>query len=102
MAGRPKAASRDMHFVYILRSKSNGRYYIGCTNNLAHRIEQHNAGDNKSTRVGRPWELITYKKFDDQLKAYNEEKLVKAYKGGNAFKKIVYGEVAEWPKATPC
>ena len=31
-----------------------------------------------------------------------EDKMAKSDKGGNAFKKIVNGEVAEWLKATVC
>jgi len=32
--------------------------------------------------------------FKQEKKAYEEEKRIKSYKGGNAFKKIVRGEVA--------
>lgn len=83
-------------FVYILQSLKNKRYYIGCTNNLYNRIEQHNKGYNRSTKYGSPWELICFRKFASQEQAYIHEKLVKSYKGGNAFKKIINGELPEW------
>lgn len=36
-----------------------------------------------------------YGEFDSKQDAYKYEKLVKSYKGGNGFKKILNGEVAE-------
>ena len=89
-------------FVYIIKSKSTLRYYIGCTYSLEKRLEQHNNGENKSTKNGLPWELITYKAVDSQEEAFQLEKLVKSYKGGNSFKKILNGDVAEWSKAPHC
>ncbi|MBI2096105.1 MAG: GIY-YIG nuclease family protein, partial [Candidatus Taylorbacteria bacterium] len=32
-----------MFYVYVLRSLKNGRFYIGCTNNLERRIFEHNS-----------------------------------------------------------
>ena len=90
-----------MHWVYILQNKK-GKYYIGCTNNLSKRIRQHNQGQNKSTALGRPWQLIIFREFGRQIDAYACEKIVKSYKGGNAFKRIINGEVAEWSKAAHC
>lgn len=46
-------------------------------------------GYNTSKRNGCPWELIVYKGFDSQAEAFQTEKKIKSYKGGNAFKKIV-------------
>lgn len=91
-----------MHFVYIIQSQKHNRYYIGCTNNIKTRIKQHNDKQNYSTKNGIPWKLIIYKKFENQQKAYQCEKKIKSYKGGNAFKRLINGEVAEWSKATGC
>lgn len=43
-----------------------------------------------------------YREFESSKDAYDYEKLVKSYKGGNGFKKILNGEVAEWSKALHC
>ena len=98
-----------MHKVYIIQSQKNNRYYIGCTNNLKTRLEQHNKRQNYSTQNGIPWKLIAFKDFENQQEAYDYEKKVKSYKGGNAFKKLVHpamteqdGDVAERSKAAPC
>ncbi|MES1168151.1 MAG: GIY-YIG nuclease family protein, partial [Oleiharenicola lentus] len=40
--------------VYVLRNP-NGRLYIGVTENVAARLEQHNAGESKWTAKFGPW-----------------------------------------------
>ena len=93
----------EMHFyVYILKSIKTSKHYIGCTSNLRERVKQHNTGQNKSTKKDAPWLLLCYRRFDSQEEAYQHEKQVKSYKGGNAFKKIISGGVAEWSKAAVC
>ncbi len=47
-----------MWYVYVLRSKKNGKWYIGSTLNLRKRILSHNVGRNKATKNGAPWGVI--------------------------------------------
>lgn len=54
------------------------------------------------TNNNRPWKLIFYKVCKSIAIARIEEKIVKSYKSGNAFKRIINGEVAEWLKAPHC
>jgi putative endonuclease len=47
-------------WLYLLRS-STGRSYVGISNDLDRRIAQHNGeltGGAKSTRAGRPWQIV--------------------------------------------
>ena len=47
-----------MAWVYILRGAS-GRHYIGSTENLARRLDEHRRGSNHTTRrLGRDIELV--------------------------------------------
>ena len=49
------------YYVYILESEKIGKeLYIGYTNNLRKRLEEHNKGLNKSTKRYSPWKLIYY------------------------------------------
>ncbi len=92
-----------MNCVYIIQSQQNNRYYIGSTNDLNRRIKDHN--DNlgcKYTKFKGPWKLVCYKPLSTIQQARIEEKTIKSYKSGNAFKKIINGEVAEWSKAAHC
>ena len=55
----------DKHYYcYLLQSISHPRRtYFGVTNNLRHRLRQHNgeiSGGAKSTRSGKPWRMIAY------------------------------------------
>jgi len=78
-----------MYYVYILKSESNGKYYIGYTSNLNQRISNHNSGKNVSTKPGIPWKIMYSEKFEDKKLAWLRERQIKSYKGGEAFKKLV-------------
>jgi len=52
-----------MFYVYILKSKSANRFYIGHTNNLKRRLEEHNAGKTSSIKAYIPWEIIYCEEF---------------------------------------
>ena len=64
--------------VYILRSESTGRYYTGSTVNLENRLREHNSGENKSTRRGRPWMVVHVEEVANRSEAYALEKKIKA------------------------
>lgn len=90
-------------FVYILQSEKNSKYYVGSTQNIEQRIIEHNLGfGGQFTKQHKPWRLVCYKKCSSIAEARINEKKVKAYKGGIAFKRIINGEVPEWPKGAAC
>jgi putative endonuclease len=66
--------------VYILQSKTNGRLYIGQTNDLAKRLLEHNEGITKSTKGKGPWELLHFKAFPSRNEAMVFEKKLKNWK----------------------
>lgn len=70
-----------MHYTYILRSKKDGKWYTGCTNDLRKRLRQHNAGYMKATNKRRPFELIYYEACSEQGDAYAREKYLKTGMG---------------------
>ncbi|MGA2405669.1 MAG: GIY-YIG nuclease family protein [Bacteroidales bacterium] len=47
-----------MYTLYILHSKSLDRYYIGYTNDLIRRLNEHNRIKGKFTDAGIPWILV--------------------------------------------
>lgn len=53
-----------MYFVYLLKSISDSRYYIGQTQDYIKRLKLHNSGRVKSTKNRRPFVLIGYKVFE--------------------------------------
>lgn len=81
-----------MFYVYILKSKIVERFYIGHTNNLVRRLEEHNAGKTRSTKAFVPWEIVYTEKFLTKTEAYNREMEIKSYKSGLKFKELLKTE----------
>jgi putative endonuclease len=61
-----------MYSVYVLQHTETKQHYIGRTNNLRQRLEQHNASQTKSThRTSGEWILIyaeAYRSKEDAVK----------------------------------
>jgi putative endonuclease len=68
------------YWTYILASKSRGTLYIGVTNGLIFRVEQHRAGKGSAfTRKYRVHMLVWYEEFADIRHAIQREKTLKHY-----------------------
>jgi putative endonuclease len=77
-----------MHIVYI-KSLIRSRFYIGQTENIDNRLNQHNKGKVKSTRGYLPWEVIYTEKFSARSDACKREQEIKRFKSGILFKKLI-------------
>ncbi len=80
-----------MHFVYILQSETDFKYYIGYTTNVEKRLSFHNSGRQHSTKNRIPLRLVLFEEYSTKVEALKREKLIKSYKGGEAFKKLISG-----------
>ena len=79
-----------MAYVYILEN-SDGRHYIGITGlDPAARLTRHNMGHVSSTKNYRPWHIIHTAELQSLQEARDREKQIKSWKGGQAFKKLIY------------
>ena len=78
-----------MYYVYVLKSKKDGRYYIGSTNNLQRRLREHARGKTKSLINRRPLELVYCEECKSLIEARKREEIIKKYKAGNAFKRLI-------------
>ena len=74
-----------MYYVYSLKCRDG--YYVGCTDNIAARVERHLNGYVPTTRDRLPVELICYFVFQDKYKAYAFEKYLKSGSGRAFMKK---------------
>jgi putative endonuclease len=77
------------HFVYIIQSLKDNKYYIGYTTDVQRRLAYHNLGINVSTKPRRPFKLVYYEEFSDKKSAQKRERQIKSYKGGEAFKGLL-------------
>ena len=70
-----------MHYIYVLQSNKDSKFYVGFTEDLKLRFEQHNKGYVDSTKNRRPLKLIYYEACLDQDDAIRREKYLKSYYG---------------------
>ncbi|MBN1143330.1 MAG: GIY-YIG nuclease family protein [Bacteroidales bacterium] len=68
------------YYVYILYSRSIGRYYIGSTSDLSERLKKHNHIHKGFTSTGQPWELVYHETFETKSEAMQREKQLKMWK----------------------
>ena len=68
-------------FVYVLESLRDSKRYVGMTENLARRLEEHNKGLEKSTKGRRPFKLVYHEEFPDRQSARVREKYFKSAAG---------------------
>ncbi len=78
-----------MFYVYILQSKKTKRYYIGSTNNLKRRLNEHNLGQTSSLLHQRPLVVVFQKECSTNLEARRYERKLKRLKSRVILDKIV-------------
>jgi len=76
-----------MYYLYILQSKTNNKLYKGSTDDLRKRFKEHNDGKVKSTKSGKPWELIYYEAHKNKTLARKAEIFYKTSQGRRQLKK---------------
>ena len=81
-SGPPKADKAAVMFnVYILRSISTNKRYIGQTQDIDKRLADHNEGNSRYTKNRGPWVLIYSEKCSSRSEAMSREKFLKSGKG---------------------
>ena len=74
-------------YVYLLQSESSpDHYYVGFTENLARRLNEHNDGKLPNTARFRPWHIKSAHAFREKGRALAFEKYLKSG-SGRAFAK---------------
>jgi len=74
--------------LYLLLSLKDKRTYIGHTNNLERRLNEHNSGKVKSTKHRRPLILFYVERFKTVAEAKKQEKYYKSGAGRRKLKTI--------------
>ncbi|MBI2831654.1 MAG: GIY-YIG nuclease family protein [Chloroflexi bacterium] len=70
-----------MWYVYILRSTIDKNLYVGSTNDIRHRLSQHNSGEVDSTKSRAPLNLKAYFALEDKSRAIELEQYLKTGSG---------------------
>ena len=82
-------------YVYVLRSESDGGFYIGYSSNLRIRLWQHQDGRSRATSYRGPWRLIYYEAYLHQADALGREKYLKSGAGRRFLKAQLRHYLAE-------
>ncbi len=69
------------YYIYALRSKIDNNFYVGYTENLKSRFEQHSKGSVASTKNRGQLELIYSEACLSKRDAIHREKYLKTYHG---------------------
>jgi len=77
------------YYTYVLKSRKDGRFYIGWSEDLRLRVEQHNKGQVEATRGRRPLELIYYEACLSREEAIKREKSLKTGFGRKYLKRRI-------------
>lgn len=78
-----------MHYTYVIWSLDYKKFYIGHTDNLKRRLNEHLAGDNHTTYRFGKLKLLFYEAFISKEDALRRERYFKTTKGKKALKIIL-------------
>lgn len=67
--------------VYVLQSIHDHHYYVGMTNNLTRRFQEHQTGKVRSTKSRTPFTIVYKKNFSTRNTARKHEKYLKTAAG---------------------
>ena len=74
--------------VYAIKSEIRNYIYVGHTNNLARRLNEHNRGKTKPTKPYIPFKFIYVEDFESRNEAIKREKYFKSGVGKEYLKRI--------------
>ncbi|MBI2075558.1 MAG: GIY-YIG nuclease family protein [Candidatus Harrisonbacteria bacterium] len=78
----PRATTPTLLFyVYVLESLKDRQRYIGFTNDLRRRFEEHQKGQSFATKYRLPFKIIYFEACTDKDDAVRREKYLKSTKG---------------------
>jgi len=76
------------YYVYLLKSKSTGKFYIGQTSDVQARLAKHNAKRSQYTSSGIPWTLVYYEVYPTRKDAIKRELFLKSPRGWHTLQQI--------------
>lgn len=77
------------HYIYLLKSETNGSFYVGYTVDIKRRLLEHNNSLNFSTKHDKPWKLIFFEAYINDRDAKGREKYLKTNQGARLIKRMI-------------
>ncbi len=84
-----------MFQVYVIRASTNGKIYIGQTEDIAKRLDQHN-NRNFDKRAytklnGKDWKIVYTEEYQTRSEALKRENELKSHRGRDFIKNLLSG-----------
>jgi len=77
-------------FLYILKSISRPeKVYIGSTNDIERRLEDHNRGNTRSTKYYVPWKIVYSEEYATKSEARKRERQLKNWKNRERIENLI-------------
>ena len=77
------------YYVYVIKSLIRNYIYVGMTNNIDRRLNQHNSGKEKTTKPYKPFNIVLLEKFNSRIDARKREIYLKSGCGKEFIKKLI-------------
>ena len=78
-----------MYCVYSIKSRGKNYIYVGITNDIERRTNEHNKGWVKTTRSFAPFKTVLVEKYPTRIEAREREKYLKSGCGKEYLKNII-------------
>jgi putative endonuclease len=82
----------EPYYLYILKSGTADRYYVGISSNPHRRLEYHNSFEKGFTSRYRPWTIVFTQEFPSKAEAHAAEMKVKSWKSRKMIERLIAGE----------
>ena len=82
-------------YTYILISLADRKFYIGYTENVHKRLDQHNNGENQSTKSRLPFELLYFEAHRSKQDALRRESYFKTTSGKRTLRNMLKESLAD-------
>jgi putative endonuclease len=86
-----------MYNTYIIYSLQHRKTYVGISEDIQRRIEEHNSKKSKYTSRYAPWVLVFYEEYSTREEARKREKYFKSGIGREWMKNNI-----NWPHSSTC
>ncbi len=80
---------KEKYYVYVLVSYKDKSWYIGFTADLRKRLIAHARGEVISTKFKKPWKMVHYEYFVNQVDAKARERFLKSGYGRQQLKAMM-------------
>ncbi|MCF8303253.1 MAG: GIY-YIG nuclease family protein [Bacteroidales bacterium] len=70
-----------MYYVYVIKSASTGKQYIGITSNLMNKLKSGNLDFSAHSEDRGPWQLLYKEEYQTHNEALKREAFLKSHKG---------------------